>query len=321
MRAAPLGLLSRLLREVPTPIEAEDVRGWWRAFRAGGSRGGDPIDQAILGGFRADRVGFAFVSGYQAALRALVGSAAEPGDDAILSFCATEPGGNQPRAIQTRLTGSGGSYRVSGTKRWSTMAPVADVLLVVASEGMDAAGRNRLRVAMIGARSPGVRIETMLPTPFIPEVPHAVIALTDVPVEEASLLPGDGYAQHVKPFRTVEDVHIHGALLGYLLSVARRHGFPQPAMERLAASVLAVRALAALDPSAAETHVALAGLLAQDAAMLEGLTDAWTAVPDRERLLWQRDRPLLGSVAGQVRELRRQRAWELITGESRPPSR
>ena len=255
----------------------------------------------------------ALAAGYQTALRAMVPALG----DGIVTFCATEEGGNHPRAIATTLTaGARGGPRLRGAKRWSTMGPLADRLLVVASEGTREDGRARLRLVQVDRSASGVGIRSMPATRFVPEVPHAEIDLVDVPVDAADVLPGDGYARYVKPFRTVEDVHIHGALLGYVVSVARRHAFPREAVERLVASVLATRALAALDPAEAETHVALAGLLAQDARLLEDLGSAWGRVADDERQRWERDRALFG-VAGQLRERRRERAWETLSREAR----
>lgn len=303
-------LLSGLLRDEPAPIPADDVGGWWRRFRGRRPDLRVPIDRAILGGFHADRVGFAFAGGYEAALRALV-PALEP--ETIASFCATEEGGNHPRAMESRLTRRpGGGFALSGAKRWSTMGPLAGVLLVVASEGDDAAGRRRLRLVVVDRAAPGVRMASMPAPVFMPEVPHGAIELEAVAIEPAALLPGDGYARYVKPFRTVEDLHVHGAVLGYVLSVARRHDFPRPAIEGLLASIVAVRALAALDPAAGEGHVALAGLLARDASLLDDLEPHWTCVEDAERARWRRDRAFFGSVAGTLRERRRQRAWETL---------
>jgi alkylation response protein AidB-like acyl-CoA dehydrogenase len=259
-------------------------------------------------------VACAFAGGYQGALRALVPSL--PGD-AIASFCATEESGNHPRAIATTLRTRGeGRLALRGAKRWSTMGPLADQLLVVASEGTDADGRTRVRLVRVDRTASGMSVASMPPTRFVPEVPHAAITLDDVSVTPADVLPGDGYARYVKPFRTVEDVHIHGALLGYVVSVARRHAFPREAVERLVASVLATRALAALDPADAETHVALAGLLAQDARLLDDLGPAWARVADDERGRWERDRALFG-IAGQLRERRRERAWETLSRGAR----
>ncbi len=300
-------LLGRLLREPPSPILADDVGAWWHRLRQRTPAGDEPIDLAVIGGFSADRAGFALAAGYEAALRALVSTLAP---DAIASFCATEERGNQPRAIDTRLERDGDGHVVTGRKRWSTMGLLADVLLVVACEGEDADGRKRLRVATVDARSAGVARTSMPPTTATPEVPHAAIALERARVER--VLPGDGYARYVKPFRTVEDLHIHGAVLGYLVSVARRHAFPRDAIEALAASVVTTRALGRSDPAAPEVHVALAGLLSADARLVEALEPAWSRVEEHERARWQRDRALFGSVARQVRELRRARAWEQL---------
>lgn len=303
-------LLSGLLRDAPAPIAAGDVGTWWRTFRGCRRELNVPIDRAVLAGFLAERLAFAFAGAYQAALRVL---GPPLPDGAVVSFCVTEARGNHPRAIDTRLAPRpGGGGTVSGSKRWSTLAPLADVLLVVASEGADDHGRPRLRLLSVPASAPGVTIAAMPAPPFMPEVPHGAVTLESVEVEAAAVLPGDAYSAHVKPFRTVEDVHLQAAVLGYVLSVARRYGFPREAVERLVAGVAATRALAALDAGAAETHVALAGVLAQNASLLENLDGAWAGVDAAERARWERDRAGLGSVAAAVRARRRERAWETL---------
>jgi alkylation response protein AidB-like acyl-CoA dehydrogenase len=308
-------LLSRLLRSEPDTIRAGDVAGWWRQLCERRPGGGAPIDDAVLAGFLADRVGFAFAGAYQAALRALV--PALPAG-VMASFCVTEAGGNQPAAIESRLTPRpGGGFRLDGSKRWSTMAPLAGLLLVVAAEGTDDRARKRLRLAQVDAAAGGVTIASMPPPAFVPEVPHAEITLHGVEVGTAALLPGDAYVAHVKPFRTVEDVYVHAGLLGYVLSVARRYRFPREITERVVASLVATHALAALDAAAAEVHVAVAGLLAQDAWMLD--QPAWTAVDEGERQRWHRDRALF-SVAGKIREQRRRRAWEALASPPAAPA-
>lgn len=94
--------------------------------------------------------------------------------------------------------------------------------------------------------------------------------------------------------------------------MARRYAWPQETIERLIASVAATRTLALLDPSAPEVHVALAGVLAQDARLMADIASSWAGVTSEERDRWQRDSARFGSVAGQLRELRRQRAWEAL---------
>jgi alkylation response protein AidB-like acyl-CoA dehydrogenase len=246
----------------------------------------------MAGGFAADRLGLAFAAGYQAALEALVPGA--PGEARAL--CATEEGGAHPRAIRTTLErDTEGRLWIRGRKRWATLATEAEALLVVASVGTDAA----------------VRIAPMPATPFAPEIQHAEIEI-DAAVEEDAVLEGDGYDMYLKPFRTLEDVHVHGATLGYLVGVGRRSGWPEAALERLAAAIVGAQAIAAAPPEAPETHAALAGLLAltRDVA---GDAALWERVAPEERARWARDQGLL-AVAGRAREARRARAWERLRG-------
>lgn len=315
-----LALLGRLLRGAPAPVTAAGVEDWWRACGERDPELTEPIDRAIALGALADRVGFAFAAGYQAALRALVGPL-PPGT--IAAFCATERRGNHPRAIEARVERSAtGGLALHGEKRWSTMGPLASLLLVVVSEGLDAGGRPRLGVVRVDRAEPGVTMSPTPPTSFVPEVPHAEIVFHGVPLADDARLPGDGYTRYLRRFRTVEDLHIHGAVLGYLLSAARRQGLPPEIAERLAVALVATRTLALLEADAPEVHVALAGLLAQDARLLEDVTAAWaSAAPDDpERAGWERDRSLLG-VARQAREQRRLRAWERLGAGPAGPER
>lgn len=252
--------------------------------------------RAVIGGARADRVGHAFAIGYQAAIEALAG-------DGSAALCVTEDGGNHPRAIQTRLA----SGRVTGSKKWATLADHAAHLLVVATEGDDAAGRPRLKVVRVSTSAPGLTLE-LSAAAFVPEIAHARVALDGVAGE---VLPGDGYADYVKPFRTIEDIHVHAALAGYLIGAARQRGFAHGIAERLAMVAAALAALGAEDPRSPATHVALGGAIATTAAIVAELEAAWAQVPDEEWARWQRDRPIL-QVAGKARGERLARAWEAL---------
>lgn len=202
-----------------------------------------PIERALAGGFFSDRLGFAFASGYSAALGALVPSLSA--GNPILAFCITEEGGAHPRSLKTRLSPEGeGRFLMSGKKLWGTLAPRAQKLLVAASLGEDDTGQNRLKIALLEASRPGITVGTPLEAPFVPEIPHAEILFERVEVREEDLLPGDGYKQYIKPFRTVEDIHVHAALLGYLVRVVRQYDWPLSFLERACALIAALRALA-----------------------------------------------------------------------------
>lgn len=264
----------------------------WEGLR---EPGGTTVERAAVGGARADRVGHAFALGYTAALEALFGEASG-------ALCATEEGGNHPRAILTRLDGG----RVTGSKKWATLADRVTYLFVVATEGSEG-GRPRLRVVRVRRDAPGVTLAPAT-TAFVPEIAHARVTLDAV---AGDVLPGDGYADYVKPFRTVEDIHVHAALTGYLIGAARERGFARELVERLAAQVAALAALGAADPRSPATHVALGGVLATSAAAVAALEVAWAAAPDDEWTRWQRDRALL-QVAGKARAERLARAWDAL---------
>ena len=258
--------------------EQPAVAEWWPRWRDGAARAAQPAAMAVLGGFEADRVAWAFASGYQAALRALL---PELPRDIVAAFCVTEDGGNRPRDIRTTITpAADGTLRVSGAKRWTTLGPASSLLLVVgALPPQQGEARPRLKLVRIAADAPGLRLLPMPDTHFVPEVPHARVQLDAVRVDAAQLLPGDGYDSHVKPFRTLEDTHV---------------------------------ALASAPADAPATHIALAGALAQAHGLYGEAGTLWTAAgEDPAALRWARDAALFG-VAAAARDQRSARAWERL---------
>jgi len=241
-------------------------------------------ERALVAGFHADRLGYAFVGGYEAALARLV--APQPHRRACL--CATESGGVHPRAIQTKLETTGGELTLSGEKTFATLATEAEVLYVVASEGVRD-GRNALRLVRVRADAAGLTIAPRPEAPFAPEIPHAKITLDRVRVELEDVLPGDGYSAYLKPFRTIEDVHVFLAVIGYLVRVARISRWA--ALEGLAAHARALLPLAVGDPGAPAAHLALARVI--DTVRDELLAFPWGSVDEQTRARWERDQPLL----------------------------
>jgi acyl-CoA dehydrogenase len=300
-------LLRLALDPACTPPAVDALAAWWDATAAAREAWATPFDRAFASGVYADRLGFAFAAGYAAALHALVPSLA-PGS--IAALCATEDGGNHPRAIRTQLVArEPGHATLTGRKKWASIATAASSLLVVASTG-EHGGQNRLRVVRVRSDAAGVRLSPSS-APFVPEIPHAEVELDGVLVADADILPGDGYDDYLKPFRTIEDLHVHGALAGYLIGLARRKRFPRELQGRLLVLALTTRALAAVDPKAATTHAALAGVLDLAQRIVGELEPLWAASPDDEWTRWQRDRPLL-RVAGTARAARRDRAWATL---------
>lgn len=329
----PAPLLA-LLQQPPVPAAPlPDLAAWWPCWQrlhaeAAAQAPRSSAMLAIACGAAADRIGWAFAGGYQAALRAL--HPALWAGDAMAALCVTEATGNRPRDIQTRIEPQpDGTLRVSGAKRWTTLGPQSAVLLVAgrwidaggADPAADAAGpsaepvpsRPSLRVLRIDSRAPGITLEAMPPTPFVPEVPHARVLLSNVSVPGDTLLPGDGYTDWVKPFRTIEDVHVTLAVGSYLLAEARRRGWPAGFVERLLATLVPLAALAGHDPSAPATHLVLAGTLQALHGLVAEAGPLWPAGEgDATAQRWRRDVALL-QVAQTARTQRAERAWQALS--------
>jgi acyl-CoA dehydrogenase len=263
-----------------------------------------PFALAVYGGRRSATVGWAFAFGYQAALRALLPAHA-PGR--IAALCATEAGGHHPRAIQTRLVDG----RLSGRKSFVSMGPLADLLVVVARAGEDAAGRPRLVTALVDRDGPGVSVVAAPPLPFVPEIPHGELVLDDAPAPV--VLPGDGYTGALKPFRTIEDVHVHAAVAAWLVGVAQGAGWPDDIVESLLVCIAALGQAALLPPDDAGTHRLLGGALAAFHAVADRLEPLWASAPSDLAAVWARDRALT-HIAGAARRARLDRARLVATG-------
>jgi alkylation response protein AidB-like acyl-CoA dehydrogenase len=270
----------------------------------------DTIDRAALGGLVAASVGWAFACGYQGALARLDPESTRGAQ--LTALCATEEGGAHPRAIRTTLTRTGdGGHTLSGRKAWVTLGTAAEVLLVVASTGLDAQGLNRLRVARVPTARRGVRVEGAEATPFAPEIGHARVVFEDVAVADAELLPGDGYDAVLKPFRTIEDAHVMAALVGWGIGVGRASAWEHAFLDEAVGVALLLRTLGAADPSRPETHVALAGAMAATRRLLEAAP--WDRADAAVRAAWDRDRALL-DVASRARTARLESAWRALRG-------
>jgi len=289
----------------------DSLEAWWARFVVVRKLWSNPVDQALVGGVVSDRLAYAFAAGYQAAVRALVPSA--PGDR-IVSFSVTEEEGAHPRAVRTTLRevpGQTGMWRLTGRKRWATLSSTGGLAFVVASTGIGEDGRNRLRVVEVPLDSPGITLRPMPPTPFTPEIGHAEIVLEDVAVPSTAILPGDGYSNYVKPFRTVEDAHVGAAVLGYLLGIAIRYRWPAAVREDLMCLCATARALALGDPKGVETHLGLAGLFRGLGGVMDGAESLWPLVDAETRARWTRDVGLL-QVASNARGRRTEAAWKSL---------
>ncbi len=292
-----------LLRSLLRPPEAfsGELSGFLKSWRQAAPDPERPIDAAIRGGLRADRLGFAFAAGYRSALAALL-----PNGENIASLCITEAEGGHPRAIRTRLENRDGRLLLNGEKLWSTLAESGEYLAVLASAGWKE-DRNILVLLRVPVGAPGLHLEPLAELPFAPEIGHYRVAFVDVQVPLYSVFMGDAYALYVKPFRTVEDIFVSTATIAMLLG--RGQGWPEDFRQRLLSLLLVFRQLSELPPDDPGLHIALAGVQAQLQEILRGAD--WSVFPPEEATRWFRDVPLLG-VAAKARKLRLERARERV---------
>lgn len=289
----------QLLEINQPPIAAPHGLDVWYADLLRLHRAASPLELAILGGYRAATPGLAFLAGYQGALRALWPGAPET----LGAFCVTEQRSVRPADMRCRL-GEGGA---SGRKDFVTGGVAARWLLVsarVESEGESP----RLAMLLIDAAGPGVAIEPGPTLPMLPDVPHAHLLLNDA---RAQRLPGDGWTDYVKPFRTLEDLHVMAALCAWVLGVGVRQNWPLALRLRLLAVLSGCAGVADGQLHSAAGHLALAAVAANFADLKGELNAAFAAGPVDVAEQWRRDQRVL-DLAQPAREKRLQKALQAL---------
>lgn len=286
-----------------------NLADWLVSWRCLAEQHQEPATLALRGGFAADRLGWAFAAGYQAAMRA-----AFPGGGMTEAFCATESSGQKPRDLSTTLTCTAEGLVLEGAKSWSTFGTHCDNLLVVARDPAteQQAGRPVLRVIRVPVSAPGVTFRSQSPLPFISEVPHTAVTFAGVTLPDTALLPGDGYSDYLKPFRTIEDIHVTLAMLAHALREVRRvvgAGGESALLAELGVSIAAAASLTTAPPLAPSTHLLLETVQQQAMVLYGRVGERLVASGDAAAARWQRDTPIF-QVAGKARALRAQRARE-----------
>ena len=281
------------LLETRDRLPAGPLDDWYAALlkRAGDS---SPFALAVLGGCLAATPGLAFLAGYQGALRALWPAAPR----SLGALCVTENRSSRPADLHTRLDG----LHLSGRKDYVTAAEAADWLLVAARS--EEQGAPRLAVGVVRSGTPGARIEPLPALALMPDIGHARLHLDNVLCE---LLPGDGWDSYVKPFRSIEDLHVLAAITAWLYGIGRDGGWPAALRLRLLALIGGCAEVARHSASEPVTHLLLAGLFAQFEALRPEVDAAIGAGAESWAALWRRDCNLL-AVARSARDKRLEKA-------------
>lgn len=266
----------------------------WYAHLQDQANGLSTAQLAILGGRLAATPGLAFLAGYQAALRALWPEAPA----SLGAFCVTERRSVRPADLTTRFH----EGRLSGCKDFVTGGGEADWFLVAARSEPEGESV-RISLCSVASDTSGVTVEALPPLPIATDIPHARLLLDGA---EAQALPGDGWDDYAKPFRTLEDIHVLLALSAWLYGVSLECRWPQGLRLKLAGVLAAGSEVARLDPREAATHLLLGGVFAQFESLQAELDFALNGAGEWAAL-WRRDRGLL-KIAGSARQKRLEQA-------------
>lgn len=298
----------RGLSAEPASATRSDLDGVWTDYQRSREARLLPLHAAVGVAGTVDRLGLAFAVGYPAALQHMLPELEFP-----CALCVTEADGNQPRAIRTTLRPVQGGYELSGEKTFVTFGSRASQLLIAARAGDKPDGRPEIVLVKIPAYRAGVELSERPPSSFVPEVPHARLQLRGALVRQAERLPGDGYLQYVKPFRTIEDIHVLCVTAAYLIGLLRRTEGPAELVAQLSGMLVGLDALRLSDPLDPSVHLALHGMHETLLELLAGkrFDAVWAAADEAERSRWDRDQVLL-RVASTAREARFWKAAALL---------
>jgi acyl-CoA dehydrogenase len=282
---------------------------WCTAQTTQGDRG--PFAAAVAASLQADRLAWAFFSGYQGAIQSAFGTA--PGT--VSALCVNETG-RKITEIDTTLKIAGGALALSGTKNWS-LAGIDGLELFVLARVSDGPpkGPGSLTIVRVLSNAPGILRELPRQLGIVPELPHCAMRFESVSIDPSQRLPWDGYADYVKPFRMREDVFVTGCVLACLVAEAHASAWPTSWSQRAVAVVSMLDTCSQLDPTDAVSGIAVAGALSFASDVLREADQHWTTHQQTTRDRWRRDLPLLAL----GKEARRQRAiqsWNHFGRES-----
>lgn len=302
----PAELLDVLFQSSPGAT-ASDLRAFLKTIGPGTAPSASAFDRLVDVAAHANGRLQAGAAGHQAAIRRLF---PDTPDDAITAFCVSEKDGPRPSKIFSALTPDGDGFRLSGTKRWGSMSPLADVLYVAASIGRQD-GRNQLRMARVPTDAAGLALDTSGYADFAGHMPIADITLDQVAISAADVIEADAYDAYIKPFRLVEDVYSTASVQVGLLRLGRVHGWDEDVLEDLTGLIVQAHGISQTPMAQPQDVVLMAGYFRASGALWDRLGPAWALVPDAVRKAWSPDTGTLG-VAARAREARRRNAWDAL---------
>ena len=297
-------LLDLLIRQSSVRTECQSLGQWlpaWHEQQMAHMKCG-PFVAAVAAATRADRLAWAFFSGYQGAIQSAFPQSAQAGQ--VSAFCVNEAG-KKISEIATSIKKIDGDFLMHGSKSWA-LADVDDMTLFVLARRSHgpAKGAGSLTVIQVPLQTAGVQRNPARAQKVVPELPHAGINFDGVLLQDSQFMSGDGYADYAKPFRAREDIFVTGCALAYLLSEAKAAAWPTTWSQRCIAALVALEQCSRQNLSNEQVHILVAGVLSLAGGIIRESEQHWTDVQGVAQVRWQRDASLL--TLG--RDARRQRA-------------
>ena len=307
-------LLDLLLDAGDKRPECPGFDGWRPMWTAVQQKRADcsPFVAGVAAALQADRLAWAFFSGYQAAIRSAFPDALP--DATVAAFCVQEPG-RKISEISTTLEEHPGGLLLQGHKGWLLADPEDFVLFVLARRAGRSKGPGSLAVISVPFKSEGICRGPLRAQAIVPELAHAEVSFDAVSLPASQVLSGDGYADYAKPFHVREDICVTGAALAYLFAEGLAGKWPAPWAQRCVAAIAGLESCSRLDPDDARTHIVTAGMLSFAGAVIRESEQHWRNDQIAARDRWQRDRSILDL----GKDVRRQRAIKSWLGMGRAP--
>ena len=304
MRALLATLLAVVGERTPCPEFAQWLSVWRTMQAASANR--DPFVASLIAALKADRLAWAFFSGYQGALQSAFPDSVEGGR--VGALCVHEAG-RKMTEVTTSVELCDRIPRLHGQKSWA-LTSIEDLTLLVLARRSDGPqkGPGSLVMVRLPSSALGVSRGILRPQAVVPELAHSEVRFDAVRLTPEQLVSGDGYAEHAKPFRVLEDIFVTGSTLAYLFAEAQSGGWPTTWCQRCIAAIAMLHACAALDPRDPRVHILVAGSLSFAGDVIRESENHWQAAQAIPHSRWQRDRPIL-SLGKEARRLRAIGSW------------
>jgi acyl-CoA dehydrogenase len=265
--------IDEFLRGELSVQEAPDEGAWHKAWHDLGLHTLPPLESALRGGIGADRLSWAFVAGYQGAIRYVFPSVPHQG---WAAYAATE----DKSKPATALTTQGDGFLLNGHKSWVGQSRHLDHLLVTAGD----------QCVLVPAQASGVHLSHRENSKFLNAMSQGYGDFEAVEVAAGAVFDSD----HMREFGRREPRFVMLAGTGYLL--AHLKGADQTLEQDLISLALALAMVCESQHVVPKTLAALDRALQTAVARFANAVDC-NALPD-----WQADHRLLSMYSARIQE-------------------